>query len=173
MIAVDIYRPDQWHDFFVMVGGGTAALTGLVFVAMSLNLETIVQDATHRFRAIGTLAGFTAVFVVCALALMAGQNHTAIGVEWLVVASIAATVYVNGYVQAFRNRGSYVGLSMLRLATGTGCYIAEIVGTILLILGHISGLYIASVAMIVYIPFMISGAWLLLVGVHSNTTKKH
>ena len=39
---------------FVMVGGGAAALTGLVFVAMSLNLAMIAQDATHRFRAIGT-----------------------------------------------------------------------------------------------------------------------
>jgi hypothetical protein len=27
---------DKWHDFFIMVGGGAAALTGLVFVAMSL-----------------------------------------------------------------------------------------------------------------------------------------
>lgn len=168
MIVADIYRPEQWHDFFIMVGGGTAALTGLVFVAMSLNLKIIVQDATHRFRAIGTLTGFTAVFVICALALMAGQNHQAVGSEWLIVASLAATVYVNGYVQALRNRGSYVGLSLLRLATGTSCYIAEIVGTILLILGHISGLYIASVAMVIYIPFMISGAWLLLVGVHDN-----
>jgi len=53
MTPVDIYRPDQWHDFFMMVGGGTAALTGLVFVAMSLNLRVIDQDATHRYRAIG------------------------------------------------------------------------------------------------------------------------
>src|SRR6266498_5943032 len=55
--ALDIYRPDQWHDFFITVGGGAAALTGLVFVAMSLNVAVIAQDATHRYRAIGTLTG--------------------------------------------------------------------------------------------------------------------
>lgn len=46
---------EQLHDFFIMVGGGAAALTGLVFVALSLNLEIIVKDLTHRNRAIGTL----------------------------------------------------------------------------------------------------------------------
>jgi hypothetical protein len=47
MRAADIFRPDQWHDFLVMVGGAAAALTGLVFVALSLNLEIVVRDATH------------------------------------------------------------------------------------------------------------------------------
>ena len=54
MPAADAYRPDQWHDFFLMVGGAPAALTGLVFVTLSLNLEVVVWDAMHRYRAIGT-----------------------------------------------------------------------------------------------------------------------
>jgi hypothetical protein len=169
---MDIYRPELWHDFFLMVGGGTAALTGLVFVAMSLNLDVIAQDATHRYRAIGTLAGFTAVLMICALALMGGQNHQAIGAEWLIVSSIAAVVYINGYVQAIKSRGSSVGLSLYRLASGTACYVAEIIGTILLILGHIAGLYLASVAMVIYIAFMISGAWLLIVGVQQDLARQ-
>jgi hypothetical protein len=63
---LNVYRHKEWHDFFVMVGGAAAALAGLVFVAMSLNLATIFQDPTHRSRAIGTLAGFTSVFAICA-----------------------------------------------------------------------------------------------------------
>ena len=109
MTLVDIYRPDQWHDFFVMVGGGTAALTGLVFVAMSLNLRVIDQDATHRYRAIGTLTGFMAIFITCALVLMGGQNHKAVGVEWLVVAGVAGVIHVNGYVRAMRGGESSLG----------------------------------------------------------------
>jgi hypothetical protein len=76
-----VYQADQWREFFVMVGGGAAALTGLVFVAMSLNLESITRDATHRYRAIGTLAGFAAAFAICALALMGGQDGLAVGLE--------------------------------------------------------------------------------------------
>ena len=48
IVALDAYRPDEWHDFFIMVGCGAAVLTGLVFVAMSLNIHVITQDPTHR-----------------------------------------------------------------------------------------------------------------------------
>jgi hypothetical protein len=34
-----MYNAAAWHDYFMMVGGGAAALTGLVFVAMSLHLD--------------------------------------------------------------------------------------------------------------------------------------
>jgi len=167
-VAVDIYRPDLWHDFFLMVGGGAAALTGLVFVAMSLNLKVIAEDPTHKNRAIGTLVGFLAAFVICALALMGGQDHQVVGAEWLLVATLAAAVYVNGYVQAIRRGGSPVGLGGFRLVFGTGCYVAEILGALLLLLGFVAGLYIAAVSMTILLAFTISGAWLLLVGVHQE-----
>ncbi len=168
MVSAMVFNPGQWRDFFVMVGGGAAALTGLVFVAMTLNLASITRDATHRYRAIGTLAGFTAIFMICALALMGGQDHRAVGIEWLVVAAIAAVIYVNGYVQALRSGGSSAGLGIVRLVSGTACYVAEIAGAIVLAAGQVAGLYIASVAMVAFIAFSISGAWLLIVGVYRD-----
>jgi hypothetical protein len=108
-VTADIYRPDQWHDFFITVGGASAALTGLVFVAMSLNLSVIAQDATHRYRAVGTLAGFSAIFVICGLGVMGGQDHRAVGLEWLIVSAVAAVIYVYGYIQAIRFGESSVG----------------------------------------------------------------
>src|SRR2546423_15656599 len=68
-----MYGSAGWHDFFLMVGGGAAALTGLVFVAMSLHLDQIALHAAHRHRARTVLTGLTAVFIRCALVLMAGQ----------------------------------------------------------------------------------------------------
>jgi hypothetical protein len=126
--VTDIYRPDQWHDYFITVGGASAALTGLVFVAMSLNPGVIAQDQTHRRRAVGTLAGFTAIFVICALGVMGGQDHRAIGLEWLTVSAVATVVYVYGYIQAIRFGGSSVGLRPYRLVGGTALHIMEIVG---------------------------------------------
>jgi drug/metabolite transporter (DMT)-like permease len=105
-VTVDLYQADQWHDYFITIGGAAAALTGLVFVAMSLNLRVIANDPTHRYRAVGTLAGFGAIFVICGLALMGGQDHRAVGVEWLAVSAVAAVVYVYGYVQAIRRGAS-------------------------------------------------------------------
>ena len=55
MFAIDAYRPDQWHDFFVMVGGSTAALTGLEMVRQSRLSVSPVRDA--EWDAILQLAG--------------------------------------------------------------------------------------------------------------------
>lgn len=163
-MTADFYRPDQWHDYFITVGGAAAALTGLVFVAMSLNLSVIAQDATHRFRAVGTLAGFTAIFVICGLGVMGGQDHRAIGLEWLIVSAVAAAVYVYGYIQAIRGGESSIGLRSFRLVGGTALHVVEIAGAALLLSGEIAGLYVAAISMVGLLAFMISGAWLLILG---------
>jgi hypothetical protein len=172
MIATDVYKPAEWHDFFVVTGGGAAALAGLVFVAMSINLDVVAQDATHRGRAINMLSGFTAAFMICALALMGGQSHQAVGAEWLVVAIVAAAIYVGNYVRAAKRGGTKAVLRPDRLAGGVTCYVAEIVGAVVLILGYVAGLYVAAVGLIIYFAFLISGAWLLLVAVHEDRSRQ-
>ena len=163
MLALDAYRPDQWHDFFVMVGGSAAVLTGLVFVALSLNVNVVAQDATHRYRAIDTLSGMTGVFVLCALVLMGGQDHRAVGVEWLVVAAISTAIYLHGHVQAVRLGGSMASLRVGRTVTLAVLYLTQVIGAALLLADHIAGLYVAAVAVVAAVAFMISGAWLLVV----------
>ena len=168
MLATDIYQPAEWHDFFLVTGGGAAALAGLVFVAMSINLDVVAQSVTHRLRAINMLTGFTSAFIICALALMGGQSHQAVGTEWFVVATVAGLSYVYNYVQAARMGGIKAELRPDRFAGGTACYVAQMVGAVVLVLGHVAGLYVAAVGLIALFAFMISGAWLLLVAVHDD-----
>jgi len=40
----------------------------------------------------------------------------------------------------------------------------EIIGAVLITTGHLAGLYLAAISMIILLAFMISGAWLLIVG---------
>jgi cytochrome bd-type quinol oxidase subunit 2 len=136
-----VYNASQWRGFFVMVGGGAAALTGLVFVAMTLNVAAIRKDAAHRYRAIGTLTGLAAAFVICALVLMGDQDNRAIGAEWLVVSAVAAVVLVGGYVQAVRTGRNLAAIRVNRVVFGTVCCVAEMTGAILLIAGQNVGLY--------------------------------
>jgi len=96
-----------------------------VFVALSLNLDVVTRDATHRDRAIGTLAGFVSAFMICSLALMGQQDHVAVGAEWLAAATAAAAIYVYGYVNAIRMGTSDVGVSVPRLVSGTAFYLVE------------------------------------------------
>jgi hypothetical protein len=165
MIAADIFRPGQWSDFFLLVGTGAVTLTSLVFVAMSLNLKIIAIDATHRYRAINTLTGLALVFMRCALVLMGAQNHRSIGAELFVVSGISAAVFVKGYTKAKRMSD---GLRLSRIVGGSLVHVAEMVGAALLFLGHLAGLYIAAIAIVTNTCYMITAAWLLVIGVFDD-----
>ena len=156
----------EWSNYFVMVGSGAAALAGLIFVAMSISPGAIIRNATHRNRAINMLTGFTAVFMASGVALIGNQSIGALGVEWLILWLIATVIFVRGYAQAIAAGMSSIGLSAPRLAGGTLCYLAEVLGSILLIFGYPVGLSIAAIATVVLFGFLISGAWLLIVGIH-------
>jgi hypothetical protein len=159
---------EQWSNFFVMVGSGAAALAGLIFVAMSINHQIIIQNTTHKNRAINMLSGFTAIFMASGLALIGNQYLTLLGFEWLALWLIATVIFIRGYVVAIRSGMSYIGLNLPRLAGGTICYLAEVIGAIFLILGYSSGLYIAAIGVIVLFAFLISGAWLLMIGIYED-----
>ena len=161
MITADLFRPEQWSNFFLLVGTGAVTLTGLVFVAMSLNLKEIARDATHRNRAINTLTGLALVFMRCALVLMGGQNHRAIGAELFVVCGISAAVFVTGYVRAIRMSD---GLRVSRIVGGGLVHLAEMIGAALFFFGFLAGLYIAAIAIVINTCYMITAAWLLVIG---------
>lgn len=148
----------------MLVGTGSATLAGLVFVALTINLKVLASDATHKYRAINMLTGFTSVFLVSALALMGHQTHRTLGLEWLVVALVAGAINTNGYVQAYRLRGSLYALSRFRIVGGSACYAGQIVGSVLLLLGVGAGIYVSAVALVVNFAFFVSGAWLLTMG---------
>ncbi len=155
-----------------MVGGGAAALAGLIFVAMSINPIIIFRNSTHKNRAINMLSGFTAVFMACSFALIGNQHLVALGLEWFALWLIATVIFVRGYIRAIEAGMSSIGLSLPRLAGGTICYLAEVVGAILLISGRSAGLYIAAIATVVLFGFLISGAWLLMIGIHEDQAKR-
>jgi hypothetical protein len=161
VIVATIFRPGQWTDFFLLVGTGAVTLTGLVFVAMSLNLKEIAIDATHRYRAINTLTGLALVFMRCALVLMGAQNYRAIGAELFVVAGISAAIFVRGYANAIKMS---TGLRLSRIVGGSLIHFAELLGAALFFYGHIAGLYIAAIAIVTNTCYMITAAWLLVTG---------
>ncbi len=162
MIAADIFRPEQWNDFFLLVGTGAVTLTGLVFVAMSLNVKVIAINATHRNRAINTLTGLALVFMRCALVLMGAQNHRSVGAELLIVAGVSAAIFVKGYSRAIRMSDD---LRLSRVIGGSLVHLSEMVGATILLCGYLSGLYIAAIAIVANTCYMVTAAWLLVVGV--------
>jgi hypothetical protein len=79
------YSPADWDSFFVAIVGAAAALTGLLFVAVSINLENILKDKSMLpARAAETLASLLFVMVVAALTLVP-QNIRLLGLEILII----------------------------------------------------------------------------------------
>src|SRR5271168_5340212 len=128
MIAANVFRLGQWTDFFLLVGTGAVTLTGLVFVAMSLNLKVIAVGPTHRYRAINTLTGLALVFLRCALVLMAAQSHQAIGAELLLISTLSFAVFARGYARALAIDN---GLRLSRIIGGSVVHLAEMIGAAL------------------------------------------
>src|SRR5580704_16167796 len=146
MVTLEVYDPEQWNNFFVLVGTGAATLAGLVFVAMTINLKGVAQDATHRYRAINMLSGFTSVFVISSFALMGHQTYRTLGIEWLIVSLLATAVNTNGYIQAFKLPGSLYALSPFRMIGGSACYLGQVIGSLMLHFGSRSGIYVSAIA---------------------------
>ena len=157
-----MYEPALWHDYFAVVGTGAAALTGLVFVAMTLHLEEVTGDPVHRHRARTILTGLTAVFIRCALVLMGGQNAQAIAVEIIGVLLVVEAILYNSIRQAARSADSGV---LWRTIGSFACLVLEQIGAVILFSGNPAGLYLVGLGMMSSFIFMVTGAWLLLVGV--------
>lgn len=147
--------PSRWDNFFVMVGGGAAALAGFDLRRDVDQPDIIIRNQTHKNPA-------------CGFALIGNQRVAALGAEWLVLWVIATAIFIRGYVIAMRSGMSSIGLNAPRLASDTICHLAEVVGAILLILGYRSGLYIMAGVIVTLFAFLISGAWLLIIGIYED-----
>jgi hypothetical protein len=77
------YEAAEWSDLFVASAGASAALTGLLFVAVSINIERILGFDGLPERALETLTLLLGVVVVSVVGLIPGQTRTASGVELL------------------------------------------------------------------------------------------
>jgi hypothetical protein len=85
------YSPLAWHDFFVAAVGASAALLGLLFVTVSINLEHILKYPHLPGRAASTLGTLLTVLVICCFGLAPSQSSTPFGWEILTVTLLVAT----------------------------------------------------------------------------------
>jgi modulator of FtsH protease len=90
------YQPELWHDFGVTVGGLAGALTGLLFVAVSIKSDTLAKSRSLASRAAQTLVLFITP-ALGAVMLVAPQPVGALGGELITLAAAAgAILYVLG-----------------------------------------------------------------------------
>ena len=78
------YDAEQWSGLFVATAGATAALAGLLFVAVSINDERILSFKGLPERALETLLALIGALVASVLGLAPVQTTT---LGWLLLAA--------------------------------------------------------------------------------------
>jgi modulator of FtsH protease len=163
----------SWREFFLGVSGGAVALMGLGFVAMSIHLKAILSRPALVNRAKGVLTNLTAVFVRCSLALMGSQGHQAVALELFGICAIAVFIGAVNFREVLRAPGPVPRPALYRYLGGLLCFLIEMTGAVVLFLGSDWGLYMVACAMMAGFYFVISGAWLLMIGVtHDEETHR-
>jgi modulator of FtsH protease len=91
-MSMSAYDAGQWTGFGLAVAVATAALTGLVLVAVSANVERILRfPALPRLTAT-TLVLFGSALLASLLVLVPGQTHRVLGTELLLLGILTALV---------------------------------------------------------------------------------
>jgi hypothetical protein len=75
------YVAEPWSELYVAMAGAAAALLGLLFVAVSINLEQVLRVAWLPLRAGETLGVLVVLLVTAVFVLVPGQSTTALGLE--------------------------------------------------------------------------------------------
>lgn len=106
-----------WFEFYSVIGAAAATLTGLLFVAVSLNVAAIFDEAQGRSRRLAEQAfqNYLAVLLVSLLALFPSMSLAELGLVTLcVTATWGAWVLVRLYQAITRPDGADARWQSLR-----------------------------------------------------------
>lgn len=158
------YDASEWHDLFVASAGASAALLGLLFVAVSINLERILGFEGLPGRALEALMQLTCVLLVSFAGLVPGQGHLALSLELLLIVAVIAAIVTRQPVlatdEAGRERASWKATRWTVRLAGLGAMAIAGLG---LALEAGGGLYWLAAGIALATVAAIAGAWVLLV----------
>lgn len=155
------YDVAEWADFANTVAGGAAALAGLLFVGLSLNLADVLKYPGVPARAAATLGLTIAILLTAIFVATPGQDYRVLAAEiGFVGVCVAAGAVVSGlYQREKRSRARTMYLMLLPLVPA----LMLIAGAVSLWLQRGGGLYWVTASVAAGFVAATANAWVLLV----------
>jgi L-asparagine transporter-like permease len=156
-----------WGNFFVGELGASAALTGLVFVGVSINLTKIMAAFNLPNRVLQALMALAVVLFTSSLLLLPDQSFLVMGIEVLLIGLINWLTICLLQLSSLRKmqaqyRGVFVRSIMVSQVAALSFVIA---GIVLLTLGT-SGLYWVVAATLLSFLAAFIDAWILIIEIN-------
>jgi hypothetical protein len=156
-----------WRDFGGTVGGLSGALTGLLFVAVSIKSDVLGRSQSLASRAAQTLVLFITP-AITAVVLVAPQPGTALGAELLVIAVISGAAVLILDRRAGHDPGNKVAQYIERASPNTLTSILIGIAGITFLAKAGGGLYWLVPAVLAGLIGGVINAWLFLVKVPAS-----
>ncbi len=158
------YSTVEWQSMFLAQAGASAALAGLLFVALSINLERILHGKGLPGRAGEAIVLLLAVLVVSTLGLVPGQSPGVLGAELLGAGLVAWLILVGIHVGAVRGRvAPSRSLLVRRVVLAQVAVLPLLVAGVSLLLGAGGGLYWLVPGVLLCLLVAVLDAWVLLI----------
>jgi hypothetical protein len=157
------YRASEWSDLFVATAGASAALAGLVFVAVSINIDRILSFPGLPDRAAATVSLLVSVVLASVIGLIPGQSGVALGAELLGEGLVLGAMIFHFHRRSLVRGGFTRRARLVRhlpIALGT---VPLIVGGASVLAGAGGGLYWTGAGVLGAIAAGVLNAWILLV----------
>jgi len=161
------YLPGVWRDFGGAVASLAGALTGLLFVAVSLTSEVLAGSRSLTSRAAQTLVLFVTPAITAVL-LVAPQPGPALGAELLAVAAVSVAALFVLDRRAGHDAGSGVARYIDRASPNMTTAVLTGIAGLSLLLKVGGGLYWMIPAVLAGLVGGVINAWLFLVRVPSR-----
>ncbi len=155
------FDPTVWTDFFVAAAGASAALAGLVFVAVSINIDRILSLPGVTERALETVLALLGVVLMSLIMLIPGLSDDTLAILLLTEAAllIALAVQINRQGRGSAEGTAHASRHFLRAMAA----IPVVIGGASLLIQSGGGFYWIAAGVLLGILAGVINAWVLLV----------
>jgi hypothetical protein len=161
-----------WHDLYVMLGGSSAVLIGLLFVATTMHIREIAANAMFKIRVqdstlilVGTL--------IQAAAVLTPQPTQILGMELLLLNLWGGWFPVSlTYTAMMKPAAARGGYSIYRGICFIGGFGLGIAGSVALIAGAAWGLYLITACYVSSVVATVWNAWAMMLGIGQGERKR-